>query len=314
MDRFDAMSVFVSTVECGTLSAASRYLGIPLPTVSRKISDLETMLGAQLLQRSSRRVVPTDAGSEYLEACKAVLRAVQEAERSVSGEYRAPRGDLTVSAPTGLGRKHLLPLVVSFLQAYPEVDVHLLLSDDIVDLQQGELDLALRVAPLPDGGLTATRIETTRMVVCASPQYLEAFGRPTHPNDLTQHRIITKKGPWREDMWNFTINDHSVAVPVQSRLVVTTTEAALDAAISGVGLTRLPQYEVAEAHQGGQLAFVLVEYDRIVPISFVYYAGSRLPLKLRAFLDFVGPRLRERLMQVGAHGSAVASTVEGVNQ
>jgi len=302
MDRLDAMRVFVTTVECGTLSAASRHLGIPLPTVSRKISELETLLGAQLLQRSSRKVVPTDAGMEYLEACKAVLRAVQEAERSVAGEYREPRGDLTVSAPIGLGRHYLLPLVVAFLQAYPEVDVHLMLSDDIVDLQQGDPDLALRVAPLPDGGLTATRLATTRLVVCASPQYLQSFGRPMHPGDLVHHRLITKKGPLREDMWNFTINDNSVAVPIKSRLVVTTTEAAVDAAISGVGLTRLPFYEVAEAHQNGRLDVVLVEYERSVPISFVYHAGTRLPLKLRTFLDFVGPRLRERLMQVDAQG------------
>jgi DNA-binding transcriptional LysR family regulator len=302
MDRFDAMNVFVAAVECGTLSAASRRLGIPLPTVSRKISELESHLGAQLLLRSSRKVIPTDAGREYLEACKSVLRTVQDAERAVAGEYRAPRGDLTISAPICFGRKYLLPLVNAFLLAYPDVDVRLMLSDEVVDLQEGGLDLALRIAPLRDGGLTATRIATTRVVVCASPRYLEARGRPMHPMDLTHHRCITKKGPLREDIWQFTIDGSSVEVPINSRMVVTTTEAAVDAAISGVGLTQVPWYQIAEAHQAGQLDLVLGEFERIVPISLIYNPSARPALKLRAFLDFVGPRLREQLARIDSPG------------
>jgi DNA-binding transcriptional LysR family regulator len=305
MDRLDAMNVFVTAVDRGTLSAASRHLGIPLPTVSRKISELESHLGAQLLRRSSRKVIATDAGREYLEACKAVIRAVEEAERLVAGEYRAPRGDLALSAPICLGRTYLLPSISAFLQAYPEVNVHLLLSDDIMDLQQGGLDLALRVAPLAEGGLTATRIATTRMVVCASPHYLESHGRPKHPNDLRHHRVITKRGLLPGDMWNFVSNGKGLAVSIKPRLVVTTTEAAVDAAIDGVGLTLVPSYQVSEAVAAGQLDVLLDEYARVVPISFVYYAGTRLPLKLRAFLDFVGPRLRERLMPADAQGMAL---------
>ena len=172
MDRLDAMSVLLAVVEAGSLSAASRKLGTPLATVSRKISELESHLRTKLLHRSTRQMTLTDTGRSYLDACRRIIEQVEEAEREAKGEYRAPRGDLTVTAPTVLGHLHLLPVVLEFLVAYPDIDLRLLLSDNILNLLEDRVDLAIRIGTLPDSSMIATRIGTIRRVVCASPTYL----------------------------------------------------------------------------------------------------------------------------------------------
>jgi DNA-binding transcriptional LysR family regulator len=148
MDRLDAMSVLIAVAEAGSLSAASRRLGMPLTTVSRKISELESHLKTKLLHRSTRQMMLTDAGRSYLEACKCIIEQVGEAERAATGEYRAPKGDLTVTAPTILGHLHLLPVALEFLAAYPNIDLRLLLSDHILNLLEDRVDLAIRIRHL----------------------------------------------------------------------------------------------------------------------------------------------------------------------
>src|SRR5215467_4368109 len=169
VDRFEAMTVLMAAVEAGSLSGASRRLGMPLATVSRKVSELERNLKTRLLNRSSRRLTLTDAGQLYAAACRRTLDEVDEAERAASGEYRAPKGDLTLTAPIEFGRLHVLPIVVQFLKAYPEIDVRLQLSDRVAALQEEHLDLAVRIGILPDSSLVATRVGSIRRVVCASP-------------------------------------------------------------------------------------------------------------------------------------------------
>ena len=191
MDRLDAMSVLLAVVEAGSLSAASRRLGMPLTTVSRKISELESHLKTKLLHRSTRQMTLTDTGRSYLDACRRIIEQVEEAEREAKGEYRAPRGDLTVTAPTVLGHLHLLPVILEFLVAYPDIDLRLLLSDNILNLLEDRVDLAIRIGTLPDSSMIATRIGTIRRVVCASPTYLAVRGRPQKPSDLRDHDCIT---------------------------------------------------------------------------------------------------------------------------
>src|SRR4029077_4153480 len=158
MDRFESMTVLLTAVEAGSLSAAGRRLGMPLATVSRKVSELEIHVKARLLSRSTRRLSLTDAGRDYVAACKRILEDVNDAERAASGEYSAPKGDLIITAPIVFGRLHVLPAITEFLAMYPEIDVRLVLSDRNMDLIGDQIDIALRVGPLPDSSLVATRV------------------------------------------------------------------------------------------------------------------------------------------------------------
>ena len=300
MDRLEAMSLFVAAVEAGSLSAAARRFGVPLATVSRKVSDLERHLNTRLLNRSTRRLTPTDAGEAYLAACRRILDDVGEAERAAAGEYSAPTGELAITAPVVFGRLHVLPVVTGFLAAYPDVDIRLTLADRITQLVEDHFDLALRIGQLPDSSLVAIGVGSIRRVVCASPAYLAEHGTPTIPEDLGTHDCITFEGLSSAAPWSFAKGKTDVTVQVRSRLQVNTAEAAVDAAIAGVGLTKVLSYQVDAAVRSGMLRIVLQEFEpEPWPVSLVHAGHGLLPVKLRAFLDFAAPRLKERLARLG---------------
>ena len=238
MDRLESMSVLLVAVEAGSLSGAARRLGTPLATVSRKVSELETHLKTRLLTRSSRRLTLTDAGRAYVAACKRILEDITEAERAASGEYRAPKGELVITAPIVFGRLHVLPVAVDFLRAYPEVDVRLFLADHVVNLLEGRIDLAVRIGDLPDSSLVASRVGLIRRVVCGSPAYFAERGMPETPDDLQTHECITFQGQSSPETWTFGSGRTEISVPIHSRLVVNTAEAAIDAAIADAGIAR----------------------------------------------------------------------------
>jgi DNA-binding transcriptional LysR family regulator len=293
MDRLESMSVFVAVVAAGGFSAASRQLRMPLPTVSRKVAEIESHLKAKLLVRSTRKLVLTEAGQSYVEDCKRILEAVAEAERGASGQYSAPQGELTVTAPIVFGRLHLVPVVSDFLRAYARVDVRLLLADRTLNLVEDRVDLAVRIGPLPDSRLVASRVGQIRRLVCASPAYLKERGIPRTPQDLQSHHCVTFAGLMDAGSWAF--RDHETA-HVHSRLTASTAEAAIDAAISGIGLTCALSYQIADALKAGQLAVVLRKFEPPpLPVSLVYVRESRITAKLRAFIDYAAPRLRARL-------------------
>ena len=299
MDRLDAMSVLVSVVESGSLSAASRRLGMPLATVSRKVSELEARVGARLLTRAGRRAVPTDPGRAYVAAAKRILEDITEAERAAAGEYSAPRGELVVTAPIVFGRLHVLPVVTAFLRAYPEIAVRLVQADRVIDLAESRVDLAVRIAELPDSSLIASRVGTIRRVVCGSPAYFAARGVPRSPADLGAHDCIGVEGLLEPPAWTFVTGNGTESVPIRSRLFVNTAEAAVDAAAAGLGITRVLSYQVADARRAGFVEIVLQEFEPPpAPVSLVYPGRGPLPLKLRAFLDFAAPRLRARLTEI----------------
>lgn len=300
MDRLEAMSLFVAAVEAGSLSAAARRFGIPLATVSRKVSDLERHLNTRLLNRSTRRLTPTDAGEAYLAACRRILDDIGEAERAAAGEYSAPTGELAITAPVVFGRLHVLPVVTGFLSAYPDVDIRLTLADRITQLVEDHFDLALRIGQLPDSRLVAIGVGSIRRVVCASPAYLAEHGIPATPEDLSTHNCITFEGLSSAAPWGFTKGKMEVTVQVRSRLQVNTAEAAIDAAIAGVGLTKVLSYQVDAAVRSGMLRILLREFEpEPWPVSLVHAGHGLLPVKLRAFLDFAAPRLKERLARLG---------------
>jgi DNA-binding transcriptional LysR family regulator len=298
MDRLESMSILVAAVEAGSLSAAARRLGTPLSTISRKVSELEAHLKARLLNRSGRKLTLTDAGRAYVEACKRILEDVGEAERAASGEYSAPKGDLVITAPIVFGRLHVLPVAMEFLKAYPDVDIRCLLTDRVVNLLEDHVDLAVRIGELPDSSLIATPIGSIRRVVCGSPAYFAQRGTPKDIGELAVHDCITFEELSSPDVWVFPTGKSNVSAAVHSRLVVNTAEAAIDAAIAGLGITRVLSYQVADAVRAGLLVIVLKEFEPTSLHISLIYAGQRLlPLKLRAFLDFAAPRLKARLLK-----------------
>ncbi len=296
------MSVLLAAVDCGSLSGASRKLRLPLPTVSRKVSELESHLKASLLIRSSKGLELTPAGRAYVTAAKAILEQVNEAERAAAGEYTEPRGDLVATAPTMFGRLHLLPVVLEFLAAYPDVSVELMLTDRVTDFLDDQVDVALRMGSLPDSDLIATRIGSLRRVMCASPDYLATRGAPLTPHDLERHSVISFSGVAEANNWTFWSGGQEIAAPFRPRLSVTTIEGAIDAGLAGAGLVRAMSYQVSDHVSEGRLAIVLADYEpQPIPAHLVYGRQNRLPLKLRVFVDFTVPRLRARLERAALH-------------
>jgi DNA-binding transcriptional LysR family regulator len=296
MDRLESMEIVLAAVDAGSFSAAGRKLGMPLATVSRKVTDLEKHLQTRLFTRATRRIGLTDAGAGFVTACRRILQEIGEAERTVAGEYSAPRGDLSITAPVVFGRLHALPVVTEFLNVYPEVDVRLVLTDRVTNLLEEHADLALRIGELPDSSLVASRLGTVRRVTCASPGYLKLRGIPKDPNALGSHDCVTFEGLMSPEVWSFPAGRTDKAVRVHSRLAVTTAEAAIDAAIAGVGITRVLSYQVAQAVAAGALKILLKSFEPAPqPLSFVWRHAPLMPIKTRAFLDFATPRLQAAL-------------------
>ncbi|OWO93595.1 LysR family transcriptional regulator [Rhizobium esperanzae] len=295
MDRLEAMTVLLTVVEQGSLSAASRHLHSPLATISRKVSELEAHLGARLLQRSNRKIALTEAGRSYVEAAREILDRVEEAERAAAGEYSAPKGELTMTAPIVFGRLHVLPVVVDFLKAYPDINLRLMLGDRLANLVEDHIDLALRIGNLADSNLIATRLGAIRRTVYASPDYI-AQSAIRHPSDLSEHDCITFEGMASTRSWTFVEGKRDLVVPIRSRLAVNTAEAAVDAAVAGLGITRVLSYQAARAEKAGLLAPLLADFEpQPAPVHLVYPSQGLVPLKLRALIDFATPRLRATL-------------------
>jgi len=260
------------------------------------MADLESHLKATLLIRSAKGLELTPAGRTYVTAVKSILEQVVEAERTVAGEYTEPKGDLVVTAPIMLGRMHVLPVVSSFLAAYPDVSVGLELTDRVTHFLDDQVDVALRVGNLPDSSLIAVGLGAIRRVICASPSYLATRGTPMTPDDLAHHDAISFDSVTATSMWNFWSDGEEIRVPIRSRLSVNTIDAAIDAGLSGSGLIRTMSYQVVEYVRREQLSIVLDTFEPpLRPVHLVYDKQNRLPLKLRAFIDFVVPRLRERV-------------------
>jgi DNA-binding transcriptional LysR family regulator len=292
------MSMLLRVAEKGSLSAAGRDLGVPLATLSRKISDLEALLGTRLLIRTTRKLTLTDAGIAYVAASRRILEQVEDAEHEARGEFLTPKGELVVTAPVMFGRLHVLPIVADFLSMLPEINIRLILADRNVDLIEDHVDMAVRVGKLPDSSMVATQVGVMRTVTCASPALLAGRGVPQKPNDLLGFPCVTVDTPMPSPRWRFQggWSNAAIDVPVLARLAVTTTEAAAQAAIRGVGVTRLLHYQVVDAVERGELQIMLEGYEsEPAPVHLVHASRGQMPLKMRRFLDFAAPRLRQTL-------------------
>lgn len=304
------MCVLLAVVDAGSFSAASRRLAMPLATVSRKVGELEAYLKTRLINRTTRQLSLTEAGHSYVAACRRVLEDIDEAERAATGEYASPKGDLVVTAPVVFGRLYVVPLISEFLSLYPDINIRLALADRVVHLMEEHVDAAIRIGVLPDSTLIATTVGAIRRVVCASPGYLARNGVPQHPNDLTSHQCITFDGLSSARSWIFQSGQSQLSVPVHNRLIVNTADAAIAAAVSGLGLTNVLSYQVADAVRNGALELALETFESASwPVNLVHTGQAPLPLKLRAFLDFATPRLRSRM----AYCPGSSQTNQGVN-
>lgn len=300
MDRLDAMSTLLAAVGTGSLSGASRKLGMPLATVSRKVSELEAHLRTRLLTRTSRRLELTDAGRGYVAACKRIIEEVDEAERAATGEYNAVKGNMVIAAPIVFGRLHVLPIVTEFLKNNPDIDIRLALSDTVISIMEDHVDVAVRIGRLADSRLVASRVGSVGLVTCASPSYLALRDTPKKPADLEQHDCITFDRLASPTAWAFKSGKTVQQIPIRSRLTVNTAEAASNAAIAGLGITRLLSYQIEHAKRTGALVRVLQDFEpEVSPVSLVYDDQGVFPMKRRAFLDFAYSRLKSRLSEKG---------------
>jgi DNA-binding transcriptional LysR family regulator len=296
MDRFDAMRTLIASVDGGSLSAATRALGTPLATVSRKVADLEAHLRTQLVVRTRRGLVLTEAGRAYVAAGRRILEEVDDAERAASGEYRAPRGHLVITAPIVFGQLHVEPVALDFLRAYPDITTRLVLADHVVSLIDEHVDVAIRIGRLADSSMVATRLGAVSWVTCASPDYLAARGTPATPASLDRHDLVMFDGLYSTRVWRFGRGERAEELAIAPRFAVNTAEAAIAASIAGAGITRVLSYQVRAAEAEGRLRIILREFEpEPLPVHLVHGGQALLPLKLRAFLDFTSPRLKASL-------------------
>lgn len=293
MDKLRAMATFVRIVDEGSLTAAADALGMSAPSVVRTLAALERELGARLVNRTTRRSSLTDEGREYYERCKRVLADVQAADASLSARRTEPKGRLRLTAPVAYGRLHLAPVVAEFMAKHPHMEVELLLLDRVVDLVEEGIDVALRIAHLPDSTLVALPVGETRRVVCAAPSYLKRSGVPDVPADLAaHHRCIVFSGLARGNDWSFG-GKRATHVSVRPVLRTNQFEVALDACLRGLGCSQFLCYQVAALLDAGKLKRVLRDFEPApVPIHLVYPHGRHVSPNVRAFLDMAVPRVR----------------------
>ncbi|MBT9512902.1 MAG: LysR family transcriptional regulator [Acidovorax sp.] len=290
MDHLDTLRCFVAVADAGGFAVAGRRLGCSAAAVTRAIAALEARLGVLLFQRSTRWVRLTEAGERFLADCRPILSDLHEAEQAASGAQAEAQGLLSITAPQMFGIQHVAPIVQGFLQAQPRVQVRTLFVNRLVHLLEESMDVAIRIAHLPDSGLTALQVGALRRLVVASPAYLAQHGEPRHPGALSTHRAIGFSFDARAvTPWKF--KDGATGQP-QFAWISNSNEVDIAAAEAGVGLTRCLAYQAAASLRAGRLRIVLAEHELPpVPVHIVYPAGRRAPAKVRAFVEWARERL-----------------------
>jgi DNA-binding transcriptional LysR family regulator len=297
MDRLRLIEVFIAVNEAGSFAAAAARLRISPPAVTRAVSALEDRLGVRLLNRTTRSLSLTEAGSRYLESARRLVTEFETAERAAGGEAATPTGHLTVAASVTFGRMHVAPVLAEFLRAEPRVTASLLMADRVVNLVEEGIDVAVRIAALPESSLVARRIGETRRLLVASPGYIARRGAPARPEALRLHDIIAFTGLMPAREWRHLGEDgRADTVALAPRLEMNDAAAALAAAERGDGITVALCYMAAPLLADGRLVVVLEGFTPpAVPIQLVYPQARLLASKIRAFIDFAAPRLKARL-------------------
>ncbi|HEY7889812.1 MAG TPA: LysR family transcriptional regulator [Steroidobacteraceae bacterium] len=290
MDRIDELIVLVAVVEQGSLVAASRRLRRSPPAITRALAALENRVGARLVERTTRRISPTEAGRALAESSRGLLGAY---EAAVAGAAPAPvRGLIRITAPVQFGRRHIVPLVVSFLDEFRDAQVELVLHDRHLDLIDESLDVAVRIGALSDSSLLVRRVGQVHQVLVANPGYLATRGTPQRPADLARHDTIFGTSGERPLEWRFRARGRAAAVRLTPRLLVNEIEAQLVAARAGRGIARVLSYQVVEDLAAGALVRLLQDFEPApLPVQLVTARRAHMPPKVRAFLDHAAQRL-----------------------
>ncbi|MGP1718057.1 MAG: LysR family transcriptional regulator [Methylophilus sp.] len=287
------MRVFVTVEEEGGFAAASRKLDISPAAVTRAIVALEELLGVKLIQRTTRNIRLTDAGHQYYEDSKAILTSLALANEAVSGANAEPHGTLTVTASVLFGRLYVMPSIIAYMQKYPKVKVIAHFVDRVTNLVEEGIDVAIRIGELPDSSLRANKVGQVRHVFCASPAYLEKHGVPQQPEDLRTHAIISANALSTKIEWRFGTAETSEKLRMEPKLIVSSNDAALAAAIGGLGITRLLSYQVKSEVERGALTLILEEFEEPPwPIHVVHREDKLGSSKVRAFIDGIVHDLR----------------------
>lgn len=304
MGQFDLNGalVLVRVVQAGSFRAAAERLGMPKTTVSRRVSDLEAQLGVRLLQRTTRKLSLTDAGMAFVEEAEVAIARLEAAQEAVTELQREPKGQLRITTAVAIGELFLAPVLTQFLEAFPAVEVALLLSDRLVDLVEERFDLAIRAGHLRDSSLIAKQIGSASDRIVASLDYLARHGIPQRPSDLTAHACLrfSRSGMEARSNWPFGVGARRCEASVSGRLVSDDFVVLRTAAEQGLGIARLPGLLAHEAIQAGRLVPLLDDQaPPPTPLHLVLPSGARLPARTRAFIDFVQPRLTQALALAG---------------
>jgi DNA-binding transcriptional LysR family regulator len=292
LDRVTGMQVFVRVATLGSFSAAARALDLSQTMVTKHVAALEDRLGVKLLHRSTRKLVLTEGGRNYLTACERILAEIEEAEASASLDRVEPRGTLRLNVPLTFGFRQVVPALTEFSRLYPAVSFDLGLADRYVDLMEEGWDLAIRIGRLKDSSLVARRLAACRTIICASPAYLKQHGIPQTVDDLAQHNCLgyTLPSVIGANRWAFGI-DGDIVVPIQGNLRANNGDALLAAAVAGQGLIYQPTFIVGDSLREGSLVPVLSNYPTYEPaIHAVLSSGRQAPAKVRAFVAFLAER------------------------
>lgn len=296
MDQLAALRALRRVVELGGFTAAADALGISHTIVSRQVRQLETQLGAQLLNRTTRRFALTEAGKAYYEASRHILDALDAADRAVLAHHASPSGSLRINAPMAFGTLELSTWLPRFIDAYPGLQVDLVCNDRLVDLIDDGFDVALRLTrDLPDSTLIARRLATSRVMLVASPSYLARHPAPRTPHELLEHNCLTYTGVARPQDWRFEDADGaSVRVTVRGNLQANTGIALCTAALAGLGIATTASFIAHEALRRGELVPVLAGYTiRPRELYALYPQNRHLSPKVRVFVDFAAEHYRQ---------------------
>jgi DNA-binding transcriptional LysR family regulator len=284
---FQEYEIFALVIEAGSLSAAARELGLTPPMVSKRLARLEDRLGRRLIERTTRRLAPTEAGRQFYQRVRAILDSVVDAEALVSGRKASAHGLLRVSAPTSFGRLHLASHLKAFADQNPQVQLELNLTDEFVDLTAEDVDVAVRITAVDTGDAAARRLAPNRRVLCAAPAYLDAAREPTSLAELKNHRLIAASN---QCVWRLEGPDGPVSLRIRSCIRTNSSEVAREAILSGMGLGVRSTWDVGKALASGDLKVVLPQYRGASDVGIYAMfaprrAGSRAA---QAFVDFLG--------------------------
>lgn len=293
MDRLNLMTIFVAVAEQEGFSGAARYLNISPPAVTRAVATLEEHLGVKLFNRTTRFVRLTEAGQRYFEDAQRVIAAADEADEAAIGVNSEPKGHLVVTAPVLFGRLYVMPSISDYMQRYQDTEVTVLLLDRIVNLLEEGVDVGIRIGDLPDSSYKALRVGQVRRVLCASPAYLAEHGIPSSPDELVKHQLIVAGMITPNIDWRFEKDGSSTTIRIKARLRVTSNDSAIEAAISGLGITQLLSYQIAPQVASGELKIILSEFEtKPIPIHVIHREGRYASAKVRSFVDLIATNLR----------------------